>query len=144
MAKPQKVLIDLNVLLDVLQARQPHAEAAAAVLAAAEQGKIEGWLAAHSITTLYYLYAKARSPEAARNALAALLSFLHVAPVNESVIRQALGLTYKDFEDAVQMAAALQVGAACVITRNTKDFQPGPLPAYAPAEYLLFLNLSAE
>ena len=143
-AMPRKILIDLNVLLDVLQARAPHAKASAAILAAAEQGAIEGWIAAHSVTTLYYLYAKSHSPAAARRSLVGLLGFLHVAPVDENVLKQALGLPYSDFEDAVQMASALAVGAACIVSRNVKDFRLGPLPVHSPAECLPLLRIASE
>ncbi len=141
---PKSILIDLNVLLDVLQARAPHEGASAAILAAAEQGAIEGWIAAHSVTTLYYLYAKSHTPAVARRSLVALLGFLHVAPVDENVLKQALGLPYDDFEDAVQMAAALAIGAACIVTRNVKDFRLGPLPVHLPEECLPLLRMAPE
>ena len=115
----------------------------AAVLSAVEAGLVEGWIAAHSVTTLYYLYAKSRSWEVARSTLAALLELLRVAPVDEQVLRQALALPYRDFEDAVQMAAALAVGASCVVSRNVKDFRYGPLPVYTPADCLPLLHASA-
>jgi hypothetical protein len=55
------------------------------------------------------------------------------------VIAQALQLPYRDFEDAVQMAAAVRVGAAYLVTRNVADFRTGPLPALQPAELLALL-----
>ena len=51
----RRILVDLNVVLDVLLDRAPRAEAAAAVWAAVEKGEAEGLLAAHSVTTLHYL-----------------------------------------------------------------------------------------
>jgi len=76
MATAFKVLLDLNVILDVLQRRQPFFETSARVLALAEKGVIEGSMSAHSITTLFYLYAKAQSDAEARVAIADLLRFL--------------------------------------------------------------------
>ena len=137
---PQRILIDLNVILDVVQARVPHHRISAAVLAAAEQGFVEGWIAAHSVTTLYYLYARSRSQATARATLTMVLEFLRVAPVDEAVIRKALALPYQDFEDAVQMAAALAIGATCIVSRNVKDFRHGPLPVYTPADCLPLLR----
>ncbi len=131
-----KVLIDTDVLLDVLQRREPFYTMSAHALACAETGQIEGWVAAHSITTLYYLYAKYQSAEQARIRLSDLLSFLSVAAVDRAVIEQALTLPYRDFEDAVQMAAAIQINAQYVITRNISDYKEGPLPAIEPAELL--------
>ena len=47
------VLIDLNVILDVLQRREPFYAASAAILAHAENRHIRGLVAAHSFTTLF-------------------------------------------------------------------------------------------
>jgi predicted nucleic acid-binding protein len=129
MADNLQVLIDLNVILDVLQRREPFYEMSARVLASVETRRITGWVAAHSLTTLFYLLSKHRSVDQARVALTELLNLLSVAPVDHAVIEQTLNLPYQDFEDAVQMMAAVQIGADYVITRNPRDYRPGPLPA---------------
>ena len=143
MAPRPSVLFDLNVLLDVLQRREPFYAASACALACAEAGSVEGWVAAHGITTLFYLLARYQSAEQARVVIGELLRFLSVAAVDQAVIGQALTLPYSDFEDAVQMAAAAQAGAQYLVTRNVHDYGAGPLPALQPAE-LLALDLQQE
>jgi hypothetical protein len=49
-------------------------------------------LAAHTLTTLFYLVVKDQSAEQARVALTELLGFLSVAPVDQAAIEQALNL----------------------------------------------------
>jgi hypothetical protein len=61
-ANKSQVLFDLNIILDVLQERQDFYDFSARLLAYAETGTIQGWLAAHSVTTLYYLIAKINHP----------------------------------------------------------------------------------
>lgn len=139
MAAELKVLIDLNVVLDVLQRREPFYDMSAGVLAAAETGVVEGWVAAHSLTTLFYLLARYQSAEQARVALTDLLTFLSVAAVDHVVIEQALNLPYPDFEDAVQMMAAVRSGVQYLVTRNVRDYGMGPLPVLQPAELLALL-----
>ena len=133
------VVFDLNILLDVLQAREPFYEFSARLLAVAETGKIQGWLAAHSVTTLFYLIAKDKSSDQARVTLTNLLQFLKISPINETTIEQALNLPYRNFEDAVQAASALQIHADYLVSRNIKDYQPAPLPVVQPAELLALL-----
>ena len=140
MAARLRVLIDLDVILDVLQQREPFYDMSARVLASAETDRIEGWIAAHSITTLFYLYAKYQSAEQARVRLTELLSILSIAAVDQTVIEQALTLPYRDFEDAVQMMAAVGAGAQYLITRNVPDYKRGPLPAIEPAELLTLVQ----
>ena len=136
MAAELKILIDLNVILDVLQQREPFYEMSARVLAAAETGLVEGWVAAHSLTTLFYLLAKYQSTEHARVALTEMLTILSVAAVDHTVIEQALNLPYSDFEDAVQMMSAVRSGVQYLVTRNVRDYGLGPLPVLQPAELL--------
>jgi hypothetical protein len=136
MAAKLDVLVDLNVILDVLQRRESFYPTSARVLACAETGLVEGWAAAHSLTTLFYLLARYGSAEQARVILGELLSFLSVATVDQAVIEQALTLPYRDFGDAVQMMAAVQAGAQYLVTRNVRGYRAGPLPVLQPAELL--------
>jgi len=136
MATKPIILIDINVILDVLQKREPFYEAAARLLAGVEIGRLEGFIAAHSITTLFYLIQKDKSSADARASITTLLQLLKIAPVNQSTIDQALNLDYKDFEDAVQMISALQCKADYLITRNITDFQPPLLPVIQPIDFL--------
>ena len=139
-ADKSQVLFDLNILLDVLQERQDVYDFSARLLAYAETGVIQGWLAAHSVTTLFYLIAKDKSPEQARVTLTSLIQFLKIVPVDQHTIEQALNLPYRDFEDAVQMMAALQVHADYILTRNVRDYQPAPMEVVQPVELLAVLK----
>lgn len=139
MASNPKVMIDLNVILDVLQKRDPFYEASAALLAAAETGRIHGYIAAHSVTTLFYLIQKGKSSSEARATITNLLQFLHIGPVDQTTIEQALNLDYRDFEDAVQMMSAVQCKADYLITRNIKDYDPALLAVVQPVDFLATL-----
>lgn len=131
-----RVLIDANVILDVLLDRKPHSDAAAQVLEYCQRNREHAFIAAHHVTTIFYLYAKDRNVETARVALLDLGRLLRVAAVDQGVIDGALALPYSDFEDAVTMMAAVVAGADYVITRNPADFKYGPLPVLSAAELL--------
>ena len=130
------VLIDLNILLDVLQKREPFYDTSAGLLAAVETGRVQGYMAAHSLTTLFYLIQKDKSSAEARAAITNLLQFIKITPVTQSTLEQALNLDYRDFEDAVQMISAVQCKADCLVTRNLKDYQPALLPVMQPVDFL--------
>jgi predicted nucleic acid-binding protein len=136
MAKKPVVLIDINILMDVLQKREPFYGTSAGLLAAVETGQVQGWVAAHSLTRLFYLVQKGRSSAEARVTITNLLQFINIAPVDQSTIEQALNLEIRDFEDAVQMVSAMQCKADFLITRNVKDFQPALLPVLTPVDFL--------
>jgi predicted nucleic acid-binding protein len=136
MGDKPSILIDLNILLDVLQKREPFYRTAAHLLAMVETGHVAGYVAAHSITTLFYLIQKDKGPGEARATITNLLQFLKIAPVEQSTIEQALNLDYGDFEDAVQMMTAVQCKVDCLITRNIKDYHPALLPVMQAVDFL--------
>jgi predicted nucleic acid-binding protein len=140
MAEPPRVLLDVNVVLDALQSRAPFSDDAVRVLAYAESGALDGVLAAHTVTTLFYLMARHSSPTAARVQIGDLLSILDVAAVDQAVLQAALTLPAADFEDCVQMAAARRSGADYVVTRDRAGFAAGPVPTLTPAELLALLG----
>lgn len=130
-----RVLFDLNVVLDVLARRQPHYADAARLWAYVESGHIEGLLAAHSVTTLFYLLRRHLGLPQAKGALHDVLRVFRVAAVDQDVIQAALILDWNDFEDTVQATAAKTAGAAYLVTRNESDFSGGPIPVVHPANF---------
>ena len=130
------IMVDINIILDVLQKRDPFYEASAGLLAVIERGEALGYIAAHGVTTLYYLLQKGKNSSAARADITSLLQILKIAPVDQETIEQALNLEFRDFEDAVQMISALRCKADFLITRNVKDYQPALLPVMQPVDFL--------
>jgi predicted nucleic acid-binding protein len=130
------VLIDLNIILDVLQKCEPFFETSAGFLATVETGRVQGFVSAHSITTLFYLIQKGKSSADARATITNLLQFIKISPVDQTTIEQALNLDFRDFEDAVQMISAVQCKVDCLVTRNVKDYQAALLPVMQPVDFL--------
>jgi predicted nucleic acid-binding protein len=139
----KRLLVDVNVVLDVLLDRAPHAETASSLWAAGERGRCRLLLPAHAVTTVFYLAAKARDAKFARSVVADLVSIFEVAPVDAAVLRRALALEMADFEDAVAAAAAEAAGADALVTRNLDDFEASPLPAVDPPMALAWLEVEA-
>ena len=134
-----KLLLDINVLLDVLLGREPWAEPAAELLSRIEATPSAGFVAGHTLTTTHYVVSRARDPETAARALTDLLRLVEVVPVEKADFHQALVLPVEDFEDAVQAAAALKIGADYIVTRDEKGFRSLPVPAVGPGAALSLL-----
>ena len=134
-----RVLLDINVVLDVLASREPFADDAEAVLRHVEAGSIEGLVAAHTITTLHFLLAKNIGKAKARKVLTDLLHVVGVVPVDEDRVRHALALNWADFEDAVQAACAEKAEADYLVTRDKKGFRQSPVKTVTPAELLALI-----
>ena len=132
-----KVLLDLNVLLDVLQNRAPHYHDSAKVLSLARLGEIQAVLPVHAFTTLYYILAKAAGKPKADQTIDWLLAHFEVAVADKAVLRRARQLPLADFEDAV--VASLAEAGQCdhVVTRNVSDFTGSPVSALTPTDFLM-------
>ena len=126
------MLVDTDVLIDVALDRRPHSEAAAQLLDRLERGPRSGFIAWHSASNFYYLVAPTRGGDDARAFIGDLVQFMAVAPTSTESLRYAASLPMKDFEDAMQVAAARACGATHNVTRNVKDFERSPIPAITP------------
>ncbi len=138
-----RLLLDVNVVLDVLLDRKPFADASSAVWSAIERGDAEGLLSAHAVTTLHYLNAKSVGVRIAAETTEALLSVFEVAPVDEAVLRSAVSLKWQDFEDAVTAAGARRAKCDAVVTRNPRDFKGAALRVLTPSEAVAWLQTTS-
>ena len=130
-----KVLVDLNVLLDVIQRREPHYAASATVLDRIASGEIDGAIPGHALTTVYYLVARFADEAKALQAVDWILDLFEVVPEDREVFLLARSFSLPDFEDAVVAAAAAQAGCDRIVTRNVADFGDAGPPAVTPAEW---------
>ncbi len=129
-----RLLIEINVLLDVAL-RRPGAPESARLLALCGR-QHEGWLAWHSIATLAYLIERQTSAVSGRDLIRGILVWADVAKTGRPDALAALELPMRDFEDALQVAAAMACGAQFIITRNERDFKASPVPALNPEAFL--------
>ena len=65
-----------------------------------------------------------------------LLRFIQIAPTSTDSVRYAAGLPMRDFEDALQVAAAVACGANTIVTRNVRDYARSPVGAVTPTALL--------
>lgn len=131
-----RVLLDTNVLLDFLLAREPFAAEARDIWLACEQDRCVGYLAAISITNIWYIGRKLVGQTAARQHVVDLLKVMRVCAVDFQTLTMARDSSVVDFEDAVQVAAAVASGLDAIVTRNGADFVNSPLPVLTPSELL--------
>ncbi len=123
-----RVLIDTNVVLDFLQEREPFVENAASLFERVDAGEIEGFIAATTITNIYYIVRRAAGRVVAQDAITQVLSDLNICTVDLEVLEQAVSLNFEDFEDAVQYAFAVAYGVDAIITRDASGFINTEIP----------------
>jgi predicted nucleic-acid-binding protein len=135
-----RLLLDINVLVDLLQHRGAFASPAARLFGAVEMKRAKGYVAGHTITTAYYLLRRGKPAPIAESAILTLLRVLEVVPVEREDMIRALALGWNDFEDAAQAVCASKVGADFIITRDLHDFHGSTVPAREPSFVLRLLR----
>lgn len=138
--KNPSYLIDTNIVLDLIRKREPFVNSAIHIFALAEKEKLKLYISPHSLATIYYLLSKENTPKNAVKLLEKLLNLLHVAPIDETVVRRAFTYGFRDWEDALIASAAYGARVDAIVTRNVKDFKKSPLPALLPDEVLARLS----
>ena len=94
-------MFDLNIVLDVVQRREPHYRASAAALSAAVRGDVQGFFPCHGITTVHYLVSRHADKAKADELVDWLCGRLQIATAGQKEFQRARGLPFTDFEDAV-------------------------------------------
>ncbi len=135
-----RLLVDINVALDVLLDRQPHSEASSKFWAVVENKLAEGMLSAHAVTTIYYLIQREAGNVKAKRSVRAMLQVFGVAAVDRQVIESALEAKGSDYEDAVSAAAAARSGCEGIVTRDPRRFRGADLPVFTPESALALIE----
>ena len=134
------VLVDTNVVLDLLLAREPWLSDAQPMWDARDAGYLFVYLSASVLTDIFYICRKQVRPDRAKQAVEACLLGFAIIGVDRPVIAAALSLPGNDFEDNVQIACAQSAGLGFIVTRNTTDFAHSPIPALEPPAVISHLS----
>ena len=131
-----RLLIDANIILDVLQKREPHYEDSSKVWKLCETDLGEGFVSALSFANLMYVMRRELSPDKIEEIMTSLSLIFEFEDMRAKDVKNAVGMKWEDFEDAVQAATAVRINADYIITRNVKDYRQSKIPALTPTEFL--------
>lgn len=131
------ILLDTNVILDILQKREPFFADSYKALRKAIEGEADCLISATAATDIFYVLRKAlQSSEQAKGHIEQLSQLVTFADVQGVDIHTALMRSMPDFEDAVVDAVAERHGASYIVTRNIRDFAGSVVQAVTPTDFL--------
>jgi len=131
-----KVLVDTNILLDVALERTEFFADSDSVVGWRQENPGSCLIAWHTVSNVYYVLKRAQDDNAARGFVETALEIFEVSQTGTAAAKQALLLDVNDFEDALQIAAALAGGADVIVTRDEPDYTASPLPVRSPGRFL--------
>lgn len=130
-----RLFLDTNIVVDLLEGREPFCYDAAQLFTMAHEKKVELLVSPMTFSTASFLLRKHGS-EGVRNLLSNLRQLVRVTTSDERTVDDSIASRFKDFEDAMQYYSALNAKAEIIITRNGKDFTASKLPVMTATEYL--------
>lgn len=131
-----RILIDTNVFLDFLQRREPYLQDAISIMELAHKNIVEGVIAAHSISNMFYILRKDYSIEKRKQLIRAISDVFPIIPINKEIIQKALDDDMDDFEDAIQYECAVFAKVDYIVTRNVSDYINTSIRAITPKDFL--------
>ena len=135
-----KILIDTNVLIDYILEREPFFDDAMRVISSCIDGSVKGYIAAHSISNMFFILRKDFTIKERREILSNLCTIFEVEGIDKSKLMLALSNEkFSDFEDCLKMECAKRRGVDYIVTRNIADFTSSEIEAVLPSEYLKLL-----
>lgn len=134
-----RVLLDNDVNLDFVLARQPFFAEAEQIFISAAQNKFVAFIASISAINIYYIGRKEIGRNSVLQELEKLLKLVKVCPVDSNNLQTAITSTITDYEDAVQHECAVAENLDAIVTRNLKDYKNATVKIYSPSEFLQIL-----
>lgn len=135
--RSMRLMIDANIILDILEGREPYVVDSSKISKICETAMAEGHVSTLTFANLIYVMRKELKPEKIEEVLRTLSLIYKFEDLTYADIRNAAALRWKDFEDAVQAVIAKRINADYIITRNVKDFKHCEIMALLPSEFLI-------
>lgn len=131
-----RLLIDANIVLDVLQKREPYWKDSSVIWKLCETEQAEGYISTLTFANLMYVIRRELDPAQIRDVLDKLRLIFRFADFTAADMEKASEMGWDDFEDAIQAATAERIMADSIITRNVRDFRNSKVIAFTPSEFI--------
>ena len=135
-----KVFVDTDVILDLLEQRIPHYHFSAVLFTFADMKKLELYATPLIFANTFYILRKKVGNEEAKKALRKLRVLIHIIDSSEAVVDKALNSDFADFEDAIQYYTALDHDIKIILTRNVRDYKNASVIVQTPEAFLVTNN----
>ena len=140
-----RAILDTNVVVDVLQRREPWFQDGAVIFRAIANKRVTGCLTAKQIADLYFFSRKQFKGEEnvdarARQVVGKILSLFEPIDTLGIDCQNALGINNGDYEDAILIESAARAGVEYIVTRNPAHYKASSVQVYSPAEFVRFIR----
>ena len=131
-----KLFIDTNIVLDLLQCREPWIDDTLVLFQLAKDRELELMVSDLTFVNVVYIAGKNIDKQKLRETLVGLKKLVTVISIGNACIEQALSDNFNDFEDAVQYYAAKREQVDYILSRDEKGFKTSEIPVLNVSEFL--------
>lgn len=131
-----KLFLDTNIVLDLLQYREPWVHDTLVLFQLAKEKRVELIVTDLTFVNVVYIAGKNVDKKKLNETLIGLKKYLTIVPIGDACIEQALSGDYADFEDAVQCFAAKREKVDYILSRDEKGFNMSEIPVMNVTEFL--------
>lgn len=135
-----RVLLDTNIVLDFILARQPFFNSADEIFTRLQNSEFEAFVSAITPINIFYITRKEIDKATAFTAVEELLKLVQIAESNNRIYQNALALNFRDYEDAVQHECAVAENLDAIVTRDLRDYNNATVKIYSSDEFLQVLQ----
>ena len=128
-----KIMLDTNIVIDILEKREPFFANSYLVLLNALENVDLCMMPVSAVTDIAYILRKSGD---VKGKLLKLSYMISLTDVTADDFNEAVKSDVPDFEDALLAACAKRNKADCLVTRNAKDFAKSPVRAITPKQFL--------
>ena len=144
-----RAILDTNVIVDVLQRREPWFRHGAIIFRAIANKQVNGYLTARQIADLHFFSRKQFKGDEnvdakARQVIRKLLALFETIDTLAIDCQNALGINNGDYEDAILIESAARAGVDCIVTRNPAHFNLSSVQVYSPDEFVPVISHQEE
>lgn len=133
-----RILIDINIILDLVQSREPHSSNASRIINSCVKEEYTGYVSAHSLSDLFFILRKVKSVEERKAIILHLCKFFKV--ISESrdfFVFICNNADWIDLEDGLQMKCAEMEKLDYIVSRDkSRGFKNSPVKVISPADFL--------
>ena len=135
--RKSRIFLDTDVVLDFFLVRVPFYSDALKLWAACEEGAVDGYVSALTITNVHYIAQRIKNPTTAMIAVRGILDVFNVVPLDKELLRRAADLHDRDYEDDIQLQSAVKAGCSHLFTRDPTHFHSKAIAIVPPSSFTL-------
>ena len=137
-----RILIDTNIVLDLIQCRQPFSANASKIINSCVTKENDGYISSHSLSDIFFILRKDKLIEERKALILNLCKFFTIIPEPKNFFTDICkNNDWNDLEDGLQMKCADFEELDYIVTRDAgKGFNKSPVKVISAEDFAALIE----